>query len=69
MIGINRLSDSDKEYVAQMREKRSAYLPRIEKLEAQLEEDEPSTPKVRRCVPVYLGESREVRYSCYSDCC
>jgi len=36
-IGINRLSDE--EYLAQMRENRAAYLRRIEKLEAQLEED------------------------------
>lgn len=36
-IGINRLSDE--EYLAQMREKRAAYLRRIEKLEAQHEED------------------------------
>jgi hypothetical protein len=39
-IGITRLSD--KEYLAQMREKRAAYLQRIEKLEAQLEEDKSS---------------------------
>jgi hypothetical protein len=37
VIGINKLSDE--EYLAQMREKRAAYLLRIEKLEAQLEED------------------------------
>src|SRR6266852_1145126 len=36
-IGINRLSDE--EYLAQMREKRTACLRRIEKLEAQLKED------------------------------
>jgi hypothetical protein len=39
-IGINRLSDE--EYLAQMREKRATYLRRIEKLEAQLEEDKSS---------------------------
>lgn len=40
VIGINRLSDE--EYLAQMKEKRAAHLRRIEKLEAQLEEDKPS---------------------------
>jgi hypothetical protein len=39
-IGINRLSDE--EYLAQMKEKRAAYLRRIEKLEVQLEEDKSS---------------------------
>lgn len=39
-IGISRLSDE--EYLAQMREKRAACLRRIEKLEAQLEEDKSS---------------------------
>ena len=39
-IGINRLSDED--YLAQMKEKRAASLRRIEKLEAQLEEDDSS---------------------------
>ena len=39
-IGINRLSDE--EYLAQMREKRAAYLRMIEKLEAQLKEDKSS---------------------------
>jgi hypothetical protein len=36
-IGINKLSDE--EYLTQMREERAAYLRRIAKLEAQLEED------------------------------
>ena len=40
VIGINKLSDE--EYLAQMREKRAAYLQRIGKLEAQLEEDDSS---------------------------
>ena len=40
VIGINKLSDE--EYLAQMREKRAAYLQRIGKLEAQLEEDNSS---------------------------
>lgn len=40
VIGINKLSDE--EYLAQMREKRAAYLRRIEKLEVQLEEDKSS---------------------------
>jgi hypothetical protein len=40
VIGVNKLSDE--EYVAQMREKRAAYLQRIEKLEARLEEDKSS---------------------------
>lgn len=39
-IGINRLSDE--EYLAQMREERAAYLRRIAKLEAQLEEEKNS---------------------------
>jgi hypothetical protein len=39
-IGINRLSDE--EYLAQIKENRAAYLRRIEKLEAQLEEDNSS---------------------------
>jgi hypothetical protein len=39
-IGITRLSDE--EYLAQMTEKRAACLRRIEKLEAQLEEDKSS---------------------------
>ena len=37
VMGINRLSDE--EYLAQMRERRAAYLLRIEKLEAQLADD------------------------------
>lgn len=36
-IGFNRLSDE--EYLAQLREKRAAYLQRIANLEAQLEEE------------------------------
>lgn len=40
VIGINRLSDE--EYLVQMREKRAAYLRRIENLETQLEEDDSS---------------------------
>lgn len=40
VIGISRLTDE--EYLAQMREKRAAYLRRIEKLEAQLDEDKSS---------------------------
>ncbi len=39
-IGINKLSDE--EYLAKMREERAAYLRRIAKLEAQLEEDKSS---------------------------
>jgi hypothetical protein len=40
VIGINKLSDE--EYLAQMTEKRAAYLRRIEVLEAQLEGDKSS---------------------------
>jgi hypothetical protein len=39
-IGMNRLSDE--EYITQLREERAAYLRRIAKLEAQLEEDKKS---------------------------
>ena len=64
-IGIKRLSDE--EYLAQMREKRAAYLQRLEKLETQ--------PRGRRVLikfvyvfPVYLGG--DIRVSCYSvDIC
>jgi BMFP domain-containing protein YqiC len=39
-IGLNKLSDE--EYLAQVREKRAAYLQRIAELEARLEEEKNS---------------------------